>query len=45
MDFKGYLNSTAQSINEEVEKVLIEFLAEVKKTNPKLIPFALGLIN
>ena len=45
MNFEQYLKTTAQSIDQEVERVLAEFLNEVKKTNIKLTPFALGLIN
>lgn len=45
MDFEQYLKTTAQSIDQEVERIFAEFLNEVKKTNIKLLPFALGLIN
>jgi geranylgeranyl pyrophosphate synthase len=45
MDFEIYLKNTAQSIEKELEKILINFLKETKQTSPKLIPFALALIN
>lgn len=45
MDFEEYLKQAAQAIDQEVEKILVEFLNETKKTNIKLIPFVLGLIN
>lgn len=45
MDFKSYLNSAAATVDEQVELVLSEFLSEIKKTNPKLVPLALGLVN
>ncbi len=45
MDFKIYLETNARKIDEEVDRLLIEFLEEVRNTNSHLVPFALGLIN
>ncbi|MBI2020587.1 polyprenyl synthetase family protein [Candidatus Daviesbacteria bacterium] len=45
MDFKSYLELNAKKINLELDLILQDFLNEVKKTNIKLVPFALGLIN
>lgn len=45
MDFKDYLESSARQINDELDQILSEFLNQIKKEKPKLIPFALGLIN
>src|SRR3989344_2138351 len=45
MGFESYLEVNAQKIDEKLEEILSEFLSEVKKTNIKLLPFALGLIN
>lgn len=45
MDFKSYLKLSANQVDQALDQILSEFLNEVKKKNPKLIPFALGLIN
>src|SRR5689334_10356576 len=45
MDFKKYLEITAKGIDDELDEVLSKFLNDVKKTNIKLLPFALGLLN
>lgn len=45
MDFKSYLDNSANQVEQVLDQVLSEFLSEVKKDKPKLIPFALGLIN
>ena len=45
MDFANYLKDNAGQINEELDLILADFLNEVKKTNIKLLPFALGLLN
>ena len=45
MDFKNYLEVTAKNIDDELDEVLSNFLNEVKETNIKLLPFALGLLN
>ncbi len=45
MDFKKYLEKGARQVDQELEKILSQFLNDVKNTNTKLIPFALGLIN
>lgn len=45
MDFKRYLEENARRIDEELDIILSDFLNETKKTNIKLLPFALGLIN
>lgn len=45
MDFKDYLQTHALQIEEELEKILQEFLNDTKKITPDLLPFALGLIN
>lgn len=45
MDFKSYLERNAKQIDEELDRILSEFLQETKKVNIKLVPFALGLLN
>lgn len=45
MDFKKYLEVNAHQVDQILEQILSEFLSEVKKDKPKLLPFALGLIN
>lgn len=45
MDFKEYLENSARQINDQLDQIFADFLNEVKKEKPKLIPFALGLIN
>src|SRR3989344_4663995 len=45
MVFEKYLEENATLINEELDLILSEFLNETKKTNIKLLPFALGLLN
>lgn len=45
MDFKDYLNSNANSLDQEIDQILSDFLHQVEKINPKLTPFALGLIS
>lgn len=45
MDFEKYLQENALLINDQLDQILSEFLNQVKKEKPKLIPFALGLIN
>ncbi len=45
MDFKSYLQTNVNEINQEIDRILIEWLNGVKKVSPKLIPFALVFIN
>lgn len=45
MNFKSYLEIGSHQIEEELEKILSEFLSDAKKTNTKLIPFALALLS
>lgn len=45
MDFKKYLEEIALLINNQLDQIFADFLNEVKKEKPTLIPFALGLIN
>lgn len=45
MDFKRYLAGIAQMLDQQIEQILTNFLHEVEKINPKLTPFALGLIS
>lgn len=45
MDFKKYLESSASSIDEKLDEILSDFLNQTKKTNIKLLPFALGLLT
>lgn len=45
MDFKSYLEKNAHVLDLEIDQILTQFLNEVKKLNPKLIPFAIALIN
>ncbi len=45
MDFKSYLEDSANQINQEIDRILIEWLNGVKKVSPKLIPFAVAFIN
>lgn len=45
MDFKKYLSVSANNLDQEIEKILTDFLHQVEKINLKLVPFALGLIS
>lgn len=45
MNFKDYLKESAQKIDEELDKILSDFLNGTKETDIKLLPFALGFIN
>lgn len=45
MDFKNYLKENAQKVNEMLDEILLDFTSQTKKTNSKLLPFVLGLIN
>lgn len=45
MDFEKYLETGAHQIEQELEEILAELLADVKKNKPKLLPLALGFIN
>ena len=45
MDFKSYLLKNARDLDQEIDLILSDFLKEVKKLNPKLIPFAIALMN
>ncbi|MEK7617501.1 MAG: polyprenyl synthetase family protein [Patescibacteria group bacterium] len=45
MDFKRYLEENAKNIDQELDLILSDFLNETKKTNIKLVPFALGFLN
>lgn len=45
MDFKEFLNSTGEKINQELDAILSEFLKEAEKTNIKLIPLAKELVK
>ena len=45
MDFKSYLRVNAQTIDEKLDEILSKLLKEIKKTNIKLLPLALGLYN
>lgn len=45
MDFKSYLKTNAQKIEKELDEILSEFLREVRKTCPKLVPLIKQFIN
>lgn len=45
MDFDKYLKQQAKEVEKELEDLLKDWEREVKKFNPKLAPFAKGLIN
>ncbi|MBI4039041.1 polyprenyl synthetase family protein [Candidatus Daviesbacteria bacterium] len=45
MDFKNYLKVNAKKINQELDSVLADFLAEVKSTSPKLLSKAKGFLD
>src|SRR3989344_1173410 len=45
MEFSSYLKLNAQAIEEELEKILAEFLKQTKKTSPKLLPFTKAFVN
>ena len=45
MDFIDYLGLNAKKIETELDKILLEFLKEVKKTSPKLVFLVKEFIN
>ncbi len=45
MDFKDYLKKKVQKVNQALDQILLEFVNETKKTNPRLLPFAKELVN
>lgn len=45
MDFQVYFKGAVKDLNQELKELLSKFLIDTKKTNPKLLPFAMELIN
>lgn len=45
MDFKSYLKETARELDQEIENILGDWLKEVEKTSPKLVPLAQAFIK
>ncbi len=45
MDFDKFLKVEAKEVEKELDSLLTQWAKEVKKFNPQLTPFAIGLIN